>query len=337
MIVSAKNDPMDRSETYMAGLIVGHKPSDDLLAKIGAWAETFGYNIEEYDWEYVKPKPVRSVKQTEVYHNYDDYYGDDKGIVTPVLESAKFFMCAGNHAGSIKIGMDDFSARLALKNLYPGLAVVTTKTEEEKLRKSGAINIIEELVQRLSTMEKSREVQYCLAINDKKFISNDAGVSWQRELRSTALDLAKKHFDLAKLIFPDRVKSGEKWELARKLIKIIRAFPINNQGLHWTFDTEGKTQKKEEGNYCRYPFDVINVIEAKAKVTFKDLFCDIHAVEKRFGYLSMLVDSAWVEGSESLNTHKLERLTSVIKHLQRFGSKSKLTSNNSNIALKEAA
>jgi hypothetical protein len=338
MIVSNKSDPMDRSETYMAGLIVGQKPSDDLLAKIGAWAETFGYNIEEYDWDYVKPKPVRSVKQAEVYHSYDDYYMDDKAIVAPALESAKFFMIAGNHAGSIKIGMDDFSARLALKNLYPGLAVVTTKGEEEKLRKSGAINIIEELVQRLGAMEKSREVQYGLAIADKKLIGGGGLMNWQQELKNTALDLAVKHNDLARLIFPDRVKLGEKWELARKLIKIIRVFPINNQWLLWTLDNEpAPMKKKEDAKYCRYPFDAITSIESKGRETFKSLFCDKDHIEKRFGYLSMLVDSAWVSNYNTINDEKLLRLTSVIKHLQRFGSKSKLTSNNSNIALKEAA
>jgi hypothetical protein len=334
MIVGAKGDPTDRNNEYIAGLVVGHKPSDALLASINAWAETFGYNIEEYDWEYEKPKPVRSKPQATVYHSFDDYYVDDKAIVDPKLEGAKFFMCAGNHAGNMKIGMDDVGARYALYGLYPGLAVVTTKAEEEKLRKSGAINIVEELVKRLGAFEKSREVQYGLMITDKKFIRSGGLMKWQSELRETAIDLAAKHPDLARLIFPDRVKLGEKWELARKLIRIIRTFPLNMQGLHWWFDDA----TKKEDNACRYPFNIIEKIEKNGQETFKDLVCSADQIEKRFGYLSMLVDSAWVSNHDTINNSKLERLTSVIRHLQRFGSKSKFTSSNSNtVALKEAA
>jgi hypothetical protein len=323
MIVGMKDDPTDRDESFFVGLVVGAKPSRDLLQRIEKMAETFKFEVESYDFEWEKPKVVR-VKNTddEKYHNLDNYM-EDRNVLAPELQNPKFFMRARTHDNRMLVGIDDYSARYMLKDLYPGVAIVTTKAQEEKLRKAGAVNIIEELGARLAKMVKSREVQYGYSVDRKLFVEQVH--RYDEPVGKTAVELAKMHIDVAKAIFPDRVKVGENWKLAKRLIKIIETFPTGSQGLEW------------QG--VEHPVGLISLIGRNALETFKHLVVSQKDCAKRLGYLGVLVDSAWIDEGKSLPEPKKEQLLAFIRFLQRSGSKSKLTSRNDNAAntIKEAA
>jgi hypothetical protein len=324
MIIGSKSDPLDRDENFYVGLVVGTKPSKELLQRIEKMAETFKFEVESYDFDWEKPKVVRVKKvDAEKYHNLDDYM-DNHRCQTPELENPKFFMRASTHSNMMRVGIDDYSVRYLLKELYPGVAIITTTAQEEKLRKAGAVNIIEEVARRLSKMVKSREVQYGYMIDYKLFVERHD--RYDESVGKVALDLAKMHVDVAKLIFPDRVKLGENWKLARQLIQIINNFPIGHQNY-------------EALKGVGYPTEVVQSLGLNAHKTFGHLIVSRKDCAAKLGYLSILVDSAWVSESGSLPASNRERLLGVIRFLQRSGSKSKLTSRNDNAAntIKEAA
>ncbi|OCP21983.1 MULTISPECIES: ATP-binding protein [unclassified Ensifer] len=320
MIVAHKEDPTERTEKLYLGFVVGKRPSEAFLERIDALSEKFRFYTDEYDFAFEKPKLVRAKKPTETFHNLDDYM-DDRSVVEAKLESARYFMRAYIHHGTMRIGIDEpFRYRLA--KLFPGIAVVTTKDQEAKLRKAGAINVFEEINRRLSKLTKNREVQYGLMLQDHAFVEGWENY-YANECGEVAVKLANKDPDIAKLIFPDRVKLGETWEETKRLISVARNFPVNAQEL----PIEVR---------CADP---ISLILENAQKTFGHLIVKYVHIEERLGYLSMLVNSNWVNGSLSVSAERKERLLGVIRYLQRCDSKSKLTSDNTNdaIAQKEAA
>jgi hypothetical protein len=325
MIVGSKSDPTSRSRNLYLGLVVGQKPSRDLLDRLRTEAKTFGFTLDEYDWEFVKPKVVRKQKASEKFHAFVDYRDKDKTMVEPSLEAPKFFMRGYTYDGELRLGIDDHGARHILAEMYPELAVITTKEQEQKLRAAGVVHVIEDVEKRLAKMVKCREVQYGLMVQDRNFC-NKTGLTYYYEsykLCETALALARLHMDIARLIFPDRAKPGEKWKEARQLVRVMRTFPHSSQNY---------ADSKEA------PASVLSKLENAARETFKDMIVTKNDAAKRLGYLSVLIGSEWITDRSSLDEPARDKLIGVIRYLQRFADKSKLTVKHTNtIAQKEAA
>ncbi|MBX4911438.1 hypothetical protein HJA82_29430 [Rhizobium bangladeshense] len=325
MIVSSKIDPLDRDKTFYVGMVVGSKPSKDLLQRIEKTAEAFKFEIEAYDFEWEKPKVVRVKKPADLFHNLDDYDHDYK-LVEPSLDKPKFFLWASINSGTMKVGLEQHT-RMLLKTLYPGTAIVTTKEQFEKLGKAGAVHVLNDVAARLRKLLKSREVQYGFLLSHRKFAPEQTYHGYDWKLGKTANTLANMNIEIAKLIFPDRVKLGSKWNEARKLVNILRNFSYANQpGLELVND--------------QLPAHAVDELEAAARTTFKDMIVPtperMHD-RSSLDYLEMLVDSDWI-GVSKPRADQVERLVGVIRYLQRFGSKSKLTSrNNAANTIKEAA
>ncbi|MBA8881629.1 hypothetical protein, partial [Phyllobacterium myrsinacearum] len=202
------------------------------------------------------------------------------------------------------------------------LTIITTKLQEEKLRKAGAVNVAEEIVRRLQKLGKIREVQYGLAVQDRAFVIG-AFARWASSVGDVALELANLHSDIAKTIFPDRVTIGEIWKEARQLIHILRVFPGG--------------QELQLPNGFVDPLEVVVQIGTAAQKTFGHLFVRQIEADKKFAYLSLLVGSSWLENKSLLDEEKRAKLIGVIRYLQRSNSKSKLTYAASAAVMKEAA
>ncbi|QIG75692.1 rIIA protector from prophage-induced early lysis protein [Rhizobium phage RHph_Y2_17_1] len=324
MIVGSKADPLDRDKTFYVGLVVGSKPSKDLLNRITEAADAFKYEVESYDFEWVKPKVVRVKKQAGMKFHDLDYYEGDYRLVEPTLDKPKFFMWSSINSGSMKVGIDQHTRQI-LKSLYPGTAIVTTKDQFEKIGKIGATHVLNDVAARLRKLLKSREVQYGFLLTDRKFAPDKTYHGHEWKLGKTANTLANMHIEIAKLLFPDRVKLGSKWDEAKKLVHILRHFSTDQPGVELVDN--------------QLPYHAVDELEAEARETFKDMIVptpDFINDRSSLDYLEMMVDSRWI-GDVRPRADQVERLVGVIRYLQRFGSKSKLTSSNSNVTLKEAA
>ncbi|MBA8881800.1 ATP-binding protein [Phyllobacterium myrsinacearum] len=126
LIVGCKLDAMDRSNEFHMGLITGSKPSRDKLDRIRRLAEKFKFTIEEYDFEWQKPKVVRTKAPQETFHNLDDYVEDHR-LVEATLTDPKFFIRASTHNDVMRLGINDYSARHMLKKLFPGAAIISMR------------------------------------------------------------------------------------------------------------------------------------------------------------------------------------------------------------------
>lgn len=328
-IVGGRDDYASRTGDYHLGIIVGQKPSDALLERIEQMALKYGFYTEPYDFSYEKPKVVRAPKVETGFHALGDYVRGDVHLVEPSMQSAKFFMRAYTFDGKMKLGLG-YDERIMLSQLYPDqIAVITTKEEEQKLRATGAINILEELQRRVTELFKLREVQYGYLIDSGAIVEN-FDHHHASNVGKAAVKLAQGHMDIAKVIFPDRVKMTGAWDEARKLLQIWREFPftqqeaampleLTKQGLGWIF--------------ARFEAEVLE----KSKKTLAKICCKQSEAGSRFAYLALLVGSDWVRRTFSKNCKDVQTVISVVKHLQRLHDQSKLTAKKSNMALKEAA
>lgn len=329
MVVGGRDDYACRTGDYHLGIVVGQKPSDALLERIEEMANKYGFFTEPYDFDYVKPKVVRAPKVETGYHSLDSYVSGDVLLVPPALQSAKFFMRAFTFDGRMRLGLD-MSERYWLSAYYPGqIAVITTKEEEQKLRATGAINIIEELQTRVTELFKLREVQYGYLISSGHIVQNFDHYH-ASEVGKTAVKLAQGHMDIAKAIFPDRVKMTGAWNDARILLQIWRNFPFTQQ------EAAVPEELAKTGlSYTFFKFEE-KALEKSLK-TFAKLYCKQADAPARFGYLALLAGSNWTSRTYSKDCKDVQTVISVVKHLQRLNDQSKLTARNSNMALKEAA
>lgn len=320
MVIGSKSDPTSRSRKHFLGLAVGNKPSTALLERVRAAAKEFGFTIVEYDFQKEKPKIVRVKRPTELYHRLSDYM-EDKKLVEATLEKPKFFMRSTIHNEIMRVGIDNSGVRFMLNNMFADIALVTTKPHEEKLRKSGVRNVIEVVAERLVKLIKVREVQYGVMIDDKLFVEGN-GSRHSNYLGNTAVSLAKKHGDIARIIFPDRAKLGSVWKEAKQLIAIMRSVSADRQGL-----------PLEAGSALHI---ATYGLQDAAKMAFADMIVPQARCEKHFGYLSMLVGSDWL-GYGPMSERQRAELIAVLRYLQRINDKSKFTPKTKTIAQKEAA
>lgn len=314
-------------QTFLGGIVMRQWTEKNLKALREA-CEKFSIKLDIYDYEEAKrlrdAKPKRQ-KTEEVYSTLDDLMkprGSYDATPSSCQEPEYFLVTwVRNEIYHSPIPSGSLVKQIAEK--YPNTVLITTKPQEEKLRKAGVRNLAEVAAERLTALTKIREVVYGEAIRNDRMITSKDNV-FRDSVPDTVLKLAKMDMRIAKLLFPDRAKPGEAHAEASLLYDFLNT--VEDQ--HWDANNAAKTATSGIREACLKTFPPI----------------ERRVMERRFYYLDLICGADVVGCGETIrNERRLLKLIEMIKFLQRQHTKSKLTSTkptNSDwvaITLKEAA
>lgn len=307
--------------TYVPGMVM-RQWTEKNLKRLQELCGHFKIALELFDYEEAKAnrKPAVRKNSADKYFILEDVNPKGRDLDRAAsCEDPSFYMMTWQRDEIARMPFNDaYRARIA--ELYPKTALITTKGQEEKLKKAGCRNLHEVLAARLVELTKKREVVYGETIRHDRFVK-DGGSAYHYSAVEAALKLAKKEPRIAKLLFPDRATPGE----LHKEAKLI-----------WDFLTSAESMSDETKTIVTQAKDGLKKACGK---TFKPM--SLSKAEEHFRYLNPIC-GAWFlnERVSEWGDQFTDDLIETIKFLQRRSKQktAKKTAVNSNTtALKEAA
>lgn len=294
-----------RAPTYrsLMGIVVS-KGQESKIAEIKRLAEQYKIKVMEC----AKPEPrQRSQVPTSVFHDFYTWKFKNRKILNePTLSSAPFYIRASGALEYLKLPAGVTGIADQLKELYPQVAVALNAPQEAKLKKLGAKNLLNVLLDEVKALSNSREVQYAYLATSGIMIR---GHYYWDTVAHKAQILAKADIRLAKTLFPARVSFGEKTDRAEKLIKVLNHL------------------RSKDSNIAAKTDEVVGDLRKKAQERFKDVIIDVDEANKRFRYLAAI----------ETRCDDKDLLLEMVRFAQRQCSKSVVTDTTQRDAMKEAA
>jgi hypothetical protein len=295
-----------REENHYIPGVVLRQWTEKNLKTLRDLCDRYKIELEVYDYEEAKrnrAKPVRREKIEEKYIALEAYNHGFRNVVPSCSEPA-FYMMTWQRDDNPRLPFDAHLVK-SIAAKYPNTVLITTKQQEEKLKKIGVRNLAEVAAERLVELTKVREVIYGEAIRHSRMVSSKDSIHYN-SIPDVALKLSKMDMRLAKLLFPDRATPGDAHKEAALL---------------WDFLT-GATSLSEETQ------KIVNEAREKLRKVSAETFKPVRAsdLEKRFEYLVVLRGSNIIGSTNySPKTKLADDLIETIKFLQRRHAKSLVT------------
>ncbi|TDW20496.1 hypothetical protein EV128_125126 [Rhizobium azibense] len=293
-----------RLQNYIAGVVLRQWTEKNLKALRDLCAH-FKIELEVFDYEEAKqnrkamPKRVKTEDKYLTVADQSEY-----SYVEPKCSEPAFYLMTWQRDERPRL---PFSGHLKkqIGEKYPNTVLITTKGQEEKLKKLGVRNLAEVAAERLVELTKLREVVYGETIRHGRMVSSDDFYS------GTACDavmkLSKKDMRIAKLLFPDKATPGEAHKEAAML---------------WDFVTDITSLSEETRK-------IVSEATAGLRKACAETFRSVRpeTLEKRFEYLFVLRGANIIGNGDRYdpNSKLADDLIETIKFLQRRNSQSKLT------------
>jgi hypothetical protein len=317
--------PSPNDNYYIAGLVM-RQWTDKNLKALRELCAHYKIELHLFDYEEAKKnrKPVvKRDKTAETFPILEDI-DDQRRLLykAPTCTKPDYYLMTWQRDEKTRV---PFSSSLwkQIADLYPNTALITTKTQEEKLKKAGARNLAQVAAERLVKLSKIREVLYGETIRHGRMVSSDG--LYHNSIPEAVVKLSKMDMRFAKLLFPDKATPGKAHAEAALL---------------WDFLVG-----------LEYQPDAIHLIAKEAMAglrkacveTFKPVSAGL--LERRFSYLEPIRGASIIS-----NPHYTPKsavavdMIETIKFLQRRHAAKTKTGKlvttpaaNANIALKEAA
>lgn len=305
-------------EIECEGLFIGivlPRPLSGQIDKIKALAEHYG--IETVVTEYPERKKAEKQAPKTKFFGLCDVPKDwswQPDLAT--VEQPAFYIKATGLESNMKLHfvVRNHLDRQALDAAYPNTVIIRTAKDEEKLKKMKVPSLGDAILADLRKLGKSREVQYALMREEKRFIKNRY---YYDKMSEAAVDMAQTSDEVSKLLFPDRAPAGANGAKLRFLLGIKTAVMTNREG-----------QSPIEGSLYEWLQEFLTIvadIRKNADATFSHLIITAQQAEQKFSYLTHL--------DHNVSSPTRVRIAcDLIRFLQRKTRKSTLTE-----PLKEAA
>lgn len=321
LAIRGRQFPGRDRDCFVPGIVMRHWTEKN-LARLRELCDHFKVELEIFDYEEAKAnrKPVARKTGADRYLILEDINPKGRDLDRPAsCEDPAFYMMTWQRDEVARIPFNE-AYREQIAALYPKTALITTKGQEEKLKKAGCRNLHEVLAARLVELTKKREVVYGETIRHDRFIKDGSNV-YHYSAVEAALKLAKKELRIAKLLFPDRASPGDLHKEAR---------------LIWDFLAGAESMSDETKTIVTQAKDGLKRACGK---TFKPMSTTV--AEEHFSYLAPIC-GAWFlnERASQWGVQFTDDLIETIKFLQRRAKQkvaNKTAANINTIALKEAA
>jgi hypothetical protein len=289
--------PPDK-DSFIAGLVM-RQWTAERLKQLRALAEHYKLKLVIFDYEAAKKPKKAPVKREKIVDKYFAL-GDFRGTTceTANLENPKYFLMSFAREGMRSPFQDEgHQYHHLLAKRYPETAVISSKTDAEKLMKRGAVNLTGVIAKRIAELAGVREVQYAYAIREGLMCNGN----YHHYPSDLAISFAKLDMRIAKRLFPDKATPGALAEEGLLLNDVMNSLRLDYQ------------DRNCGGNEAKLK------IWTSARETYKAMTTSY--ADQKFSYLSVLAGIRVTGGIK----RKIDDLHDIIVFLQDRESKSKLT------------
>ncbi|QIG69153.1 rIIA protector from prophage-induced early lysis protein [Rhizobium phage RHph_N1_15] len=293
-------------EHYIAGVVM-RQWTEKNLKQLRDLCDHYKVKLHVFDYEEAKKvRAPKKVKTEDKYLILEDHKQGHFEHSTPSCDEPSYYLMTYQREQVARLPFRKHLLNQVAKQ-FPKTALITTKTQEEKLQKAGIRNLAEVAAERLIELTKLREVVYGETIRHGRMI-RDHDYIYSGTTAKLVLDLSRMDVRLAKLLFPDKATPGE----AHKEAVLLWELFVDMQYLS---ESAGKLVKEARNGLVK----ACNAAFPPARNS---------ALEERFSYLDVLRGASiahngrWIPGSKLADD-----LIETVKFLQRRHTQSKFTDN----------
>lgn len=261
--------------------IVLPKADDDFVEKVEQTLDVYKIDYETMD--FTRPEKKKPVKKPKTFFCFDNIQNTKGGILSlegePQLVSAPYYVRLGGSLDDLRLPREFQHTRQSLQAMFPGAAVAFDKVQEERLQKAGSVPIAKHMIDELTKLGDSKEVQYAFMAASELFV-----VDQFRHYSPATLvsKLCAHDLRFAKFFFPAKVPLGAKSARALSVTKMIQASLLH---------VDQYTSSELRNEFER----VKSTIERSARKNFKHLQKEQR--DPAFKYLSPLSQTSVTEFS----------------------------------------